>query len=780
MSAIELQEFWFDEFHLRVGARVLERAGVAVPIGAKAFDLLTHLVVNAGRVVSKDQLLQSVWHSSHVDESNLAQQVLALRRALGDRSGLVVTIPGRGYQFTGAVRSTASALPAGMSVETITQTVRERSTILIEEPMPVQPRLGSPVRSRSRGSIWWISGGLVVLVAAAAAVFWVRAHRPATQEFRTLVVADFVNTTGDATFDQTLKRAVEIEVGQSPAFGVMGGGETVGLLRSMGQKPDVPLLGEVAREVCVRGGRQTLLSGAISTVGQKYLLTLEATDCNTGKKLAAVKARASSKDDVLGAVDSLADQMRAKLGESATSKAEYQIPLTEATTPSLEAWKAYVMGLTMTNQGKDGAAAFFERAIELDPKFAMAWGALANEHTNLQEPVLAAQEYKKAFDLSANVSMYEKLILRAHYYDQGLNDIPEGIRAYQLWAQTYPHEWPPVVNICNAYTQLGQPNAGLPACRLAQVMQPRKALSYTVLIRALTHAGRFEEARAAARTAAEHGVDNASVHCLLYILAVKEHDLAATVSQTQWAGEHSDSYSIWYFPYLQAMAASMDGRYGEAKKRFQASVDAARQASLTETARDVLLDEARVEYLLGLPAEAKKTLAKVSAADLEWPDAVYLRALLGDPAPAEKYLAAHRDDGHLGTINAYIEIPQIRAAVAMQRGKPLEAIAALEKSRPYELSNIDVPSLRAEAYLKSGQAKLAILEYQKILANPGADQSSPTYSLALLGLARAYAAEGEPSLSHVEYESFLAAWKDADADLPALKAARVEMDRLKR
>jgi DNA-binding winged helix-turn-helix (wHTH) protein/tetratricopeptide (TPR) repeat protein len=783
MSAIDFQECWFDEFHLRVGARELLRSGVPVPMGAKAFDLLTQLVVNAGSVVSKDQLLQSVWHSSHVDESNLAQQVLALRRALGDRSGLVMTIPGRGYQFTAAVRKTPSTLPVEMSVETITQTVRERSRMVIEEPMPMpamHPVQAFPVQRRR-----WMYAACIAVVAlagAAGVVAWKRAQPRATDEFHSLVVADFASNTGDVTFDQALKRALEIEMGQSPTLSVMSGGEAAGILRSMGQKPDATLAGDLVREVCVRGNRQILLRGAIASVGQMYLLTLEATDCRSGKRLADAKQQANSKDAVLAALDGVADQVRSKLGESAKSLASYDVPIVQATTPSLDALEAYSMGVAMVAQGKDDAASMvlFQRAVELDPKFAMAWSEIANAHYNLGEGTAASEDYKKAFDLSGNGSTHEKLTIRAHYYGEGLNDVPEAIQSFQLWAQTFPHDWAPLVDICNCDTQNGLAPAAIPACEQGLAMRPDRAISYSVLTRALLYSSRLDEAEAVAQRAVQQGKDSPGVHDSLIQLALLRHDAAAIARETAWADGHNDSWYQWMFPYKLASAAAAEGRHAQAVKLFRNSYETALRENLPEDARSILLDEARIELNLGLSAAAHKTLGPLTPADMVGVDAVLLQARLGDTGPAQQYIAAHRAAPPSGTLDAYVNLPEMEAALALQRGKPDEAIAALEAARPYELSSLDVPATRAAAYLKLGRPDLAALAYKEILQNPGADSTSVLHPLAHLGLARAYAAQSQPGLSRVEYESFLTAWKNADPDLPVLQAARVEMARLKR
>jgi DNA-binding winged helix-turn-helix (wHTH) protein/tetratricopeptide (TPR) repeat protein len=778
--------YYFGDFELQVAARVLIREGKRVPVGSKAFEVLTCLVVHAGQVVTKEQLLKTVWPDSYVEEGNLSQHVFALRKALADRAGLIVTIPGRGYQFTGHVRESDLAPPAPIhpevSEEIVIQTMRERSHVVIEETRPAPapaPALPSPVPQPPRSNRAWLFG--LIAAAALTLAMWAastRFHRPESNRTHGMLVADFQNTTGDETFDRTLKRALEIDLGQSPSISVMSATEAVSVMQLMGQKSDAALTGEVAREVCVRGNRQVLLAGTIAPVGRAYLLTLEATDCNSGRKIASAKAQASSKEGVLAALDSIADRVRLKLGESAKSLETYQVPIAEGTTPSLDALKAYSMGQYLAVQGKDETdyLGFYQRAIELDPKFAMAYGALANTYYNLNEFDLASANFKKAFDLSGRVSAHEKLILEAHYYDAGLNDVVQAIKVYQLWSATYPSEWAPPVDICNAYAQIGQSLAGLPACEQGLKMQPDRAICYSVLARALKNTNRFAEAKAVGAQAIARGKDSSGLHASLFEVALIEHDADAIARETQWAHDRADSWYAWNFPYLQAEAAARAGQYRLATELFRRSFEAAQHQNLPESAQDILEDQARIELQLGRPALARATLSHLSGTGRDHPDLALERAQLGDIPFAQRFLAAHAGDP--ATMTAYSWLPLIRATLAIERGKPLDAISALEPAAPFELASYEVPSLRAAAFLKAGRPAQAVMEYRKILANPGIDATSPLYPLAHLGLARALLATADRAAARTEYAAFLAAWKDADPDMPLLKAARAEQAKL--
>jgi DNA-binding winged helix-turn-helix (wHTH) protein/tetratricopeptide (TPR) repeat protein len=768
--------FVFGEFELQLGARQLMRDGRRVQVGSKAFEVLTCLVTHAGEVVTKEELLKAVWPTSFVEESNLSQHVFALRKALGDRADLIATVPGRGYQFTGTVREPALEQTPDETHEVVIQTIRERAQVVFEETSPAPGAVSRPSRGR------WVYG-----VAAAAAVAasgwwgWTRMH-PAAEGVRSVMVADFANQTGDETFDRTLKRALEIDLGQSPSMTVMSAGEAVSALGLMGKKSDTPLTGEVAREACVRGNRQILLSGAIASVGKAYLLTLEATECASGRKLAAAKEEASTKEGVLGALDAVADKVRSKMGESAKSLESYQVPISEATTTSLEALKAYSMGQYLAAQGKDETdfIGYYQRAVELDPKFAMAYGAMANTYYNLNEFDLASANYKKAFELSDRVSAKERLILEAHYYGEGTNDVVQAVKVYQMWSATYPGEWAPVVNICNGYSQIGQALTAIPACEQGLKMAPERAIAYSVLTRALKDASRLAEAKEVGAQAVAHGKDSTGVHASLFEIALTERDDAAIVRETAWAADHSDAWYSWTFPFMQGGAAARDGRYRAASELFRRAYEAAVRENLPESAQDILQAQAQIELELGMARAAKATLARLPQPGRDDADLAMLKLELGDTAGAERFLAAHANDPRAGTMMAFVKLPLLRAKLALGRGQAREAVAALEPATPFELASYDVPALRAEAYLKGGQAGEAALEYKKILMNPGVDGTSPVYPLAHLGLARAYAAAGDAAASQAEYESFLAGWKDADPEMPLLKAARAEMGRISR
>ncbi len=758
--------YQFGEFRVDPSDRTLKRHETLVALNRRAFDVLVYLLRHPGRLVTKDELLKNVWSDVVVDENNLNQSISVLRKALDDPScghSCITTLAGRGYQFILPVE-TIGPPPSAVGVVLQQRVVRTRT--VSEDESPAAPR------AQKLG--WAVPLAVVVVAGVAGYAAW-RRFRPRPSS-ATVVVANFLNTTGDATFDHTLDRALEIDLSQSPYMGVMSESEVVSQLRYMGRPIDSPITADLARQICERSNRDAVLTGSIAGVGNSYLLTLEATGCASGKKLAAAKAEASTKEGVLAAVDAVADRVRSKLGESAQSRESYQVPTAKATTPSLEALKAYSMGDYLVSQGKDESESlpFFQRAVELDPKFSMAYGQIATDYYNQAEFDKASLYYTKAFQLSGPISAKEKLMIEAHYYSEGLHDIEGGIRTYKVWSETYPMDWAPLVNLCNQYTQIGRYGPAIEAGRQAVKLQPDRGITYSVLARALTRANRFAEAKAVGAEAVRRGKDSAGLHATLYDIAFVENDTAARSAETAWAAAHNDGWYRWFFPYSTASADAALGKVREAEAVFRGSVDAARAEQAVESADGVLLDEAHIELDYGLRDAALATLKRVANQETDEPDLAVLYAELGDTAPAERYLAKY------GSLSSDTEmtgksLPRVRSALALAKGRAADAVAALEAARPYEMSNYAVLAERGAACLKAGNGPMAAAQYKTILANPGLDPGVWSYPLAHLGLARAYALSGDANASRSEYAALFKAFKDADPGLPFLQQARAEM-----
>lgn len=766
--------FQFGAFSVDPKSRALMRDGSPVALNRRAFDVLLYLVQNPGRAVTKDELLKSVWSDSYVDENNLSQSISALRRALEERPGantFIATLAGRGYQFLLPVSRVEEP---EVATESSQATGMEGTSFVLQQHTVTTRVVTGERRPRRAGGGLSASIAVVALLACTAAYEW--KHHATPLQLHKVVVADFANSTGDPTFDSTLRRALEIDLGQSPYLDVMSEQEGVNTLELMDRKSDEAITAAVARDVCVRTSRQVVLSGAITGVGHEYLLTLEATDCNSGRKLAVAKAEAAAKEDVLHALDSMAESVRKKLGESATSVTNFEVPIQAATTPSLEALKAYSLGQYMEALGKEGPEIlpFYQRAVELDPQFAMAYGAMGAQYYNQSENALASQNLQKAFDLSRHGNAREKLTIESHYYAYGINDLQRGIKTYRLWTVTYPQDWVPWQNLANDYNELGLIQEAIAAGEHALQMEQNRGNIYNVLIRAYKNAGRYQDAQRLGQEAARRGLDSDAIHTFLFEAALDSHDQMALERETKWGETHGG----WFFVYFRARTEASVGKIRQAQASFESSREMAERENLGETADDILIDQAQEEYDLGMTGEARVTMARIAKAHPDAADLALLHAELGDASYAERFLAAHKDQ-ESDTLLSTCYLPRLRAALALTKRKPTEAVAALEPTRLYGQRDYYVLTERGTAYMEAGKADLAANEYKTILAAAaGTDANSPLYDLAHVRLARAYAAQGKKDESREEYSRFFELWKDADVDAPVLMQAKMDYSHL--
>jgi DNA-binding winged helix-turn-helix (wHTH) protein/Tfp pilus assembly protein PilF len=781
----------FDEFELDPTRRVLTRDEEAISLTPKAFDVLSFLVLNPGRVVTKDELLKAVWPDSFVEEGNLAQYISALRKALGEKSCLIVTVPGRGYQFAAQVQAAppqteipVDALPEAHPGDVFVQRVRERTRIVYEDAPPAQLAQAEPAlllagATSSRARVWrWVgASALVSALIALAAILVLKpfAHPPL---FSDVVVADFTNTTRDATFDSTLNRALEIDLEQSPYLNLLPRQKVKETLKLMERSGDEALTPELAREVCERDNAQAVLHGAIANFGSKYLLTLSAEGCADGRQVAAYKEVAASKEDVLGALDSAAAHMRKRLGESAASLARFQTPIEQATTSSLEALQAFTQGQKSYDHGDmKTALGLFERAIALDPNFATAYRSMGASYYNLSDYAQAALYSKKAFDLRERTTERERLNIEIAYYYFGNYDMEAAARALKLYIQTYPNSsmksWS---NLCNLYTQLGDYGQAIAAGEQAQSMDPHNAINAEILARAYKRASRFADAKRVADAAVVEGRDGWGVHSILFQTAYAERDAAKIKTEGEWGLTHGQ---INLSLYNLAFAAATGGRLRAAMDYFARARTESLRGGDADFADSALHGMVHVMIEFGDPGRARAALKPVTKNADDAGDLAFLQASTGDTASAQRFVAASSSLTEKNTFHIYCDLPLVRAQLALQAHKPADAVQLLEPARPYQLRNFSVPNLRAQAETEAGMLDAAAEDYRLILGNQGVDPISPLYPLAHLRLARVLVLQKKTDEARQQYQAFFDAWKDADSGLPLLQAAKREFARLR-
>jgi len=624
---------------------------------------------------------------------------------------------------------------------------------------------------------------VVVLTALVAGGLYYRSHRaqPLTEK-DSIVLADFTNTTSDSVFDGTLRQGLSAQLEQSPFLNLLSDQQITKTLALMTQPKDVRLTSELAREVCERTGSTATIEGAISSLGSDYVVGLKAVNCHSGDLLAQEQVTASSKEQVLKALGEAATKLREKLGESLASVQKYDAPAESVTTSSLEALQAYTLGVEAMIVKNDYAAAIplFQRAINLDSNFAMAYARLGTCYSNLSQAARAAENQRKAYELRERVSEREKFYIASHYEQQALGNLEAARKTFELWAQTYPRDSVPITNLGFIYLTLGESEKALAANQEALKLNPT-GLSYANVVASYLFLNRLDEAKATAQEAQAHHLDSPSIHINLYPFAFLQHDAA---------GMEREAAAVMGKPgfedallFVESQTAGYAGQFARKREFVRRAGDSATRADEKETAALYLADGAVHEAMAGNAAFAKQQaqagLALSNGRDVQGWSAIAL-ARAGDSAQALRLADDLAKRFPEDTIVQTQYLPMIRGSAALQSGNAAKAVEVLAAAAPYELgAGTGYPAyFRGETYLKLGQGSAAAVEFQKIVDHPGAVSNDPVGALAHLGLARAYALSGDTAKARTAYQDFLGLWKDADPDIPILKEAKAEYAKL--
>jgi serine/threonine protein kinase/tetratricopeptide (TPR) repeat protein len=618
-----------------------------------------------------------------------------------------------------------------------------------------------------------VAAGIIIAALVGGGLFFRSRRANALTEKDTVVLADFVNTTGDPVFDGTLKQALAVELEESPYLNILPESRVREALGFMGRQPNERITSDVAREISLREGAKVFLGGTISSIGSSYVITLSAVNAQTGDSFAREQTEASSKEQVLKALDKGASSLRVRLGESLGSVQQFAKPLEQATTSSLEALQAFSRGQAEHSALRDQQAIpHLKRAVELDPNFAMAYGTLGVSYNNSGARTLAREALRKAFNLRDRASEREKLYISAHYYES-TGQLDKAIEIYEQWKQSYPRDNVPADNLVLAYSALGQLDKAL------------DAYAYQNLISTYIGLGRYEEARAVLDQAAAQKTESLSTKFFAYQLAFIRGDQAAMKLVVDSVAGSGDE------PFLLGFVVNtkyFQGRMREGRDLCDTIVQKS-EKQWREFAASVRASEGSYEMELGNPGDARRqtqaALAMTDDKDVRAQAALTL-ARLGDSTHAEKLIAElavqNPDDMTLSKGSLSI----VRAGIELQRKKPARAVEILESARPFEMGSgpstpVDywVLYLRAEAYVDSRDYDKAAAEYQKIADHRGLSPTSPLYALARLGAARTYALQGDTAKARTAYQDFFGFWKDADVDIPVLLQAKSDYDKLK-
>ncbi|MFZ1031803.1 MAG: protein kinase, partial [Candidatus Acidiferrales bacterium] len=627
-----------------------------------------------------------------------------------------------------------------------------------------------------------IAAALVIVVAGVAGWLYFTRHAQALTDKDTIVLGEFANTTGDPVFDGTLRQGLSAQLDQSPFLSLISDERIAHMLMLMAKPKDAQLTPDVARDVCQRTASAATIQGSISSLGSQYVLSLKAVNCRNGDLLAQEQVTASGKEQVLNALGDAATKLRGKMGESIASVRKYNALPENVTTPSLEALQAYALGKQTMDVANDYAAAIplFERAVSLDPNFAMAYLRLAQSYQPLSENDRCAENVRKAYALRERVSESEKLGISS-FYDLVVTGNLEAARtSFQAWAQTYPRDEDPQVYLWFTYTSMGDyPKANAAALQALQ-LNPGSGNNYVNLAYTYLWIDQLDQAKATVRESRAHNIDSPWLPLVLYVVNFLQHDVAEMQQQVTTAtGKPGVDDQILF---LESETAAYYGEFAKSRELTRRAADSAQRVNEKEAAAEYKSHSAVREALAGdMPSakqDAQAALALAAGRQVEGFAAVAL-GLAGDSTQAERLVADLGKRFSEDTVVKFNYLPMIRAATALHSGDGKRAIDALSASAPYELGETNTSFtfalypvyLRGEAYLAEKQGAAAGNEFQKILDHAGLVGNEPLAALAHLGLGRAYALAGGSAKSKTAYQDLFALWKDADPDIPILKEA---------
>ena len=614
---------------------------------------------------------------------------------------------------------------------------------------------------------------LLLVVGGYGAYTWFRGRpvSPATRE--PLLLADFANTTGEAVFDGALKDALEIQLQQSPYVKVLPTSQVRAALQLMERSPNEPLTAVVARDLCERLGVKAILLGSIAPLSSAYVITLEAQACRTGDTLARDQAQAASKTDVLATVGAASARIRERLGESIGSIQRFNVPAQNATTPSLDALKAYSLGVeTRLKTGDVQAIPFFEHALELDPNFALAAARLGAIYTNLRDLEQAQKYMKQAFARSDSLSEPERLFIKSHYHFIVTGRLDEVVAAYKLWIATYPDDWVPHNNLSATYSRLNQLEDAVEEGRIAVRLGPNAVVTYQQLVLTLFQLDRLSEANDVLKDATAKGLDSSVVHQFEFDLAYLADDAAGMQEHLRAAASRADSYLVLT---EAARAAFATGRIDAGRALYAQAVTTARAANMSAVVGTLIADQALGMALLGDAARAqidlRQAMALSTGVETTW--TASLAASFAGAAPQALQLAdayARAEPPAPDIVRATSPILQAAAALAGNDGR--RALEVLNNAGPFEqAAGPWIPYLRGLAYASIQDHQSAAVQFRIVVARRGNEPTNLLHVIARVPLARSLVAAGALPEARQTYTDFAAAWRNADSRQPLLQTA---------
>ncbi len=785
----------FQSFRLDPTNHCLWNGEERVRIPPKAFDVLRYLVENPERLVTQDELLEALWPDTYVNPEVLRKYILDVRKILGDRPDqpeFIETLPKRGYRFVAAVSDDGAAEPVSASAAAV----------------PVAPTAlagkhsaDSAATANAHTLRWRILAGVAMVAVAlglGARVYFARRAWGLTEK-DSVVLADFVNSTDDPIFDDTLKTALNISLRQSPFLNVLPDSEVAKTMELMTRPAETKLTPSLARELCQRAGGKAYIAGSIGSLGSQYVIGLKAVNCQNGDPLAEKQATAASKEKVLDTLGEAASKLRGELGESLATVQKLDVPLEQATTSSLEALQAYSLGRNARNEkGSAAALPYFRRAIQLDPNFALCYWALGSDYFDLGEPWRASEYTTRAFQLREHASEREKLNIAAEYYRVVTGELDKAVETYQEVIESYPRDYRAYGNWGLVRGEQGKYEKAAEVTTQALRLAPDRLASYADLANFTLALQRFDETRQSIHEAQARKLDSFVVRNALYALAFLGADPAAMAEQQTWyAGKPEESFGL----ALASDTEAYGGHLGKARELTKRAADSAIRADSKENGATWQAIAAQREAAYGNAAKARQSAAEAfklaPASQGVESEAALAFAMAGDAARAESLAQELGKRFPLDTQTQSLWMPAIEGQLALNKKNPAAALNTLQAASAIELGQINFVAnisclypvyLRGEAYLAAGQGSAAAAEFQKILDHSGIVWNCWTGALARLGVARANALQAKASHGRdtdaarvralAAYKDFLTLWKDADPDIPILKQAQAEYAKL--
>ena len=775
----------FGQFVLDSNRRTLSRADSFVSLTPKAFDVLLFLAQNPNRLVTKEELLKAVWGDAFVEEGNLTQYISHLRKALGDSpedSRLIVTIARKGYQFTARVTVVAGE-PDIATHATLQAAVTETSKTdvrPVEFPTGVKVTKSPPSRLRVRK--WFAAAALLGIIAAAFWLYWEHHSRVTLSATDTIVLADVKNETGDPVFDDALDTALRYEMDQTPYLNILGMDKVLGTLAQLNLPPTTKLTPEIARQICGKTSSKMVISQSISDAGNGYHLEMRALDCGSGATLAQEQAEIGKRDEVVHELGVTTARLREKLGEPADSLARFNQPLEKALGSSLEALQAVTQGLKLALAGNSqGGLKLFQRAVELDPNLAVAYGRLGATYLFLGNTELSEAAYTRAYQLRDRLTEKGRLGAEINYYSTVIGDWEKEYSSALRFLEIFPRDVFGHVNLREAFVHLGQPDRG--ADEAAEVARLRPSAYYFgSAIQSIRFASRFNEAKSWLAKADALKFDSSLIRRerLIVAFATGDRDNVEKILQQEEQGKYRED-----FLYEHALIEIQRGRFQSAERlRLQALGPTPKGSNAGSWVIPAALEDAEV----GKDAQARRYESKAAASSLDRNGKIALaQALARSGRTAEAGTLADQVSAERAedTLVQHYFVPTIRSAIKLQQHNPAAAINLLRGTAKYDLAFTGFDYLypayiRGLAYLDLGDGRSAAAQFQELIDNPGFTVRHVTGPLAWLQLGRAQKMTGDEVAARKSYETFLNLWKNADPDIPIYQQAKAEYAKLRK